>query len=67
VRELPVSPDWPGLPSEDDITTYLADINPGHAGRHPYPAERRTRPTWRGGPDIGHDADRDYFYEQDDQ
>jgi len=42
---------------EESVTAYLDRIG----------AVERKRPSVRGGPDIGHDADRDYFNEQDDQ
>lgn len=61
-------PEWPGLPSEDDISAYLTTA--GCDLGHPYdtfPAQDRPRPDWRGGPHIGPNAERDYLDEQDDQ
>ncbi|MEV4287412.1 hypothetical protein AB0K40_18050 [Nonomuraea bangladeshensis] len=67
------TPEWDGLPSEDDISAYLStlgDDGPGTADRrHPYeplPASDRPRPSWRDGPPIGPDAERAYLDEQDD-
>ncbi|MET8866480.1 hypothetical protein ABZW11_26380 [Nonomuraea sp. NPDC004580] len=62
-------PEWPGLPSEDEISEYLATAgcDLGHP-YDPFPATTKPkRPSWRGGPDIGPDAERTYLDEQDDQ
>lgn len=62
-------PEFPGLPSEDEISEFLAFAG-GDGHTHPYdafPATARPRPTWRGGPPIGPDAEREYFDQQDDQ
>ncbi|MER7500493.1 hypothetical protein AB0L05_27925 [Nonomuraea pusilla] len=61
---------FPELPSEDEISEYLAFAG-GHDREHPYdpfPAQDRPRrPSWRGGPPIGIEAELQYLREQDDQ
>ena len=60
-------PELPGLPSEDEISEYLAFAS-GTDHAHPYdpfPAQTRPRPTWRGGPPIGLEAELGYLDEQD--
>ncbi|GAA3172900.1 hypothetical protein [Nonomuraea roseoviolacea] len=57
-----------GLPSEDEISEYLASLGDPH--QHPYdafPAQARPRPTWRGGPRLSRADERAYRDEQDDQ
>lgn len=68
------------LPSEDEISEYLAfagcdldDDEPApattrRAGGHPYghPATGTT-PTWRGGPPLDHETELAYLREQDDR
>ncbi|MFI6793621.1 hypothetical protein ACIBG4_40455 [Nonomuraea sp. NPDC050383] len=62
------TPEFDGLPSEDEISGYLASLADPH--EHPYdafPAQARPRPTWRGGPPLSHADERAYRDEQDDQ
>lgn len=74
------TPEWDGLPSEDEISEFLAfagcdledepDPEPRapRAGAHPYaaPATGPT-PSWRGGPPLDHETELAYRREQDDQ
>lgn len=56
----------PEHPTEDEISEYLAIAGGADEHAHPYnpfPA----RPTWRGGPNLGHADDLAYRAEQDDQ
>ncbi|MCK2219756.1 hypothetical protein MF672_039065 [Actinomadura sp. ATCC 31491] len=60
-------PEWPGLPSEDEISEYLATAGCDDP-YDPFPTSRRPRrPSWRGGPRLSHAEERDYLDEQDDQ
>ncbi|MEV4174033.1 hypothetical protein [Nonomuraea sp. NPDC049709] len=62
------TPEFEGLPSEDDISEYLATVSDRHDHPYdPFPAQARPRPAWRGGPPIGPNAERDHLEEQDAQ
>lgn len=73
LRELSMStfyPEYEGLPSEDDISAFLAYAGGDDGLAHPYddfPATNRPRPNWRGGPPLTHADERGYLDEQDDQ
>lgn len=55
---------FPDLPSDDEISDYLACIS-GDTRTHPYPLP--ARPSWRGGPPLDHADELAYRAEQDDQ
>ncbi|NUW45594.1 hypothetical protein [Nonomuraea rhodomycinica] len=62
------TPEYEGLPSEDEISEYLASLGDPH--EHPYdafPAQARPRPTWRGGPRLDHEAELGYEDERRDR
>lgn len=62
-------PEWPGLPTEDQISEYLANAGCDDLA-HPYdtvPARPKRRIPWRGGPPLDPNSERAYFDEQDDQ
>lgn len=72
------TPEWDGLPSEDEISEYLAfagcdlddDLTPERtpkAGAHPYTAPATGPVPWRGGPPLDHETELQYLREQDDE
>lgn len=51
-------PEWPGLPTEDQISEYLANAGCDDLAQRPIP--------WRGGPPLDPETELQYRREQDD-